>query len=133
MKNTRKLFAILMAVTVIGLNYQPVAAARSDSCTSPDGYYCTYSLSVSGGNVYASLTASKSSGVLANPLTAEIDGVFTSDIYPGGHDFGNIVTQFDNGTYISCNASYTKYGDYVRSAAADYIINSVAIDCLYDF
>ena len=132
MKKTRRLFAILMAVTVIGLNYQPVAAS-SGSQTASNGYYCTYSLSVTYRSASASLTASKSSGALANPLTAEIDALLVSYNYPNGYDYSKTVTQYDNGTYISCNTSYVNDYDSVYSSVNNYTVNGIWLQTFVDY
>ena len=132
MKKTRILVATLPALTIIGLNYQTVAAS-SGSQTAPDGYYCSYSLTVTNRSAAASLNASKSSGLLANPLTAEIDASAVSYNYPNGRDYSKTVTQFNNGSYVSCNTSYTNNYDTIYSSVNNYYVNSAWLETFIDY
>lgn len=124
MKNTRRLLVVLLTVSVLGLYFQPIAAAsNASSSTTVRGYYCTYAISVTNKKASASLTASKNSGALANPLTAKITGRAVTLKYPSGQKYEILKTQFDNGEYISCNASCTSNRNDMWFTYADYHLN----------
>ena len=127
-KNTRKLLVLLLTVSVLGLYFQPIAAAsNASSSTTVRGYYCTYAISVTNKKASASLTASKNSGALANPLTAKITGKAVTLRYPWGEPYEIKKTQFDNGEYISCNAGRTSNRNDMWFTYADYFLNSSSV------
>ena len=131
MKTKRKVLIIILAFFAIALCFQ-TASAASDSCTTQEGYYCSYSITISGGSANANITASKSSGALVNPLTAAISGIAITQYYPNGIEYCNSKTVFDDNV-ISCSAFYTSVNDHVYSSADDYYFNGRYIDTLIEY